>query len=334
MLRENSLERLEAPEREIRRSPLRSLARRLLAIDPRDTSFAVRGFRCDEPEIRDRLEGIAQCFVRGYHAALESSLPELPGRLDTEQPAARGWAYEGTAMALTILDVVTGQLWLGRPGRLPAFLAGPGDAHAYIVHVGAGWTLARLPLPVSTLLRRLDPLLGWLAVDGYGFHEGFFHAARSVAGQEVPRKVRGYARRAFDQGLGRSLWFVEGAHPERIAAAIGSFPAARRPDLWSGVGLACAYAGGRGPDALETLRRAAAPWHRELAQGAAFAAAARRRAGNPTPDTELSCQALCGMSWESAAAVCVEAERDLPAVPPEAEVPAFEVWRRRIQERF
>jgi hypothetical protein len=313
----------------------------LLAIDPRDTSFAVRGFRCDEPEVRDRLEGVAQCFVRGYHAALESALPELAGRLDAEQPAARGWAYEGAAMALTILDVVTFQ-----PTRLPALLAGPGDAHVYIIHVGAGWTLARLPLPVSALLRRLDPLLGWLAVDGYGFHEGFFHAARSVAGQEIPRKVKGYARRAFDQGLGRSLWFVEGAHPERIAAAIGAFPAARRPDLWSGVGLACAYAGGRGRDGLETLRRAAAPWQRELAQGAAFAAAARRRAGNPTADaadaadaadtadTELACQVLCGMSLENAAAVCIEAERDLPVVPPAAEVPAFEVWRRRIQERF
>jgi len=329
MLRENSLERLEAPGRGARRSPLRKVARRLLAIDPRDTSFAVRGFHCDEPEIRERLEGIAQCFVRGYHAALESSLPALAGRLDAEQPAARGWAYEGAAMALTILDVLT-----FRPRRLAALLAGPGDAHAYIIHVGAGWTLGRLPLPVSTLLRRLDPLLGWLAVDGYGFHEGFFHAARSVARQAVPRKVRGYARRAFDQGLGRSLWFVEGAQPERIAAVIGAFPAARRPDLWSGVGLACAYAGGRGPAGLETLRRAGAAWHRELAQGAAFAAAARRRAGNPTADTEIACQVLCGMSLESAAAICHEAERGLPAVPPTAEVPAFEVWRRRIQERF
>jgi len=309
---------------------LRRLARKLLAISPEETSFATRGFRCDEADIRDRLEGVASCFVRGYHTALEVDPPELAARLHAEEPALRGFAFEGAALGITILDICT--LW--RRGRLRAFLAGAGDAHAYIVHVGAGWSLARLPLRVPALLRRLDPVLCWLALDGYGFHEGFFHAPRAVARREVPAKVEGYARRAFDQGLGRSLWFVEGAHAARLGATIGTFPEARRPDLWSGIGLACAYAGGRGRADLETLRRAAMPWTRELAQGAAFAAAARRRAGNPTPDAELACQVLCGIGIEGAAAIADAAGRDLPPPAAGAVVPAFEVWRRRIQESF
>src|SRR3712207_8380154 len=48
-----------------------------------------------------------------------------------------------------------------------------------------------------------------------------------------------------DQGLGRSLWFVQGADVRRIPATVNAFPAERRPDLWSGLGLACGYAGGR-----------------------------------------------------------------------------------------
>jgi len=302
----------------------RRIIRRLLAISPRETSFATRGFRCDEERVRERLEGVARCFVRGYHAALEWDLSELPRRLGAEEPAMRGFAHEGAALGLTLLDVLTG--W--RRDRLGAFLAGPGADHFYIIHVGAGWSLARLPLSVRGLLSRLDPVLGWLALDGYGFHEGFFHAPLRVARQAVPAKVAGYARRAFDQGLGRSLWFVEGAHAGRIAATIGAFPEARRPDLWSGVGLACTYAGGRGADDLAALRRAATPWTRELAQGAAFAAKARFRAGIPTADAELACRALCGCGAERAAALTDEAGRDLA---PEGETPAFEVWRRRIQ---
>jgi len=315
---------------------IRRLARKLLAIPPGATSFAERGFRCDEAAVRERLEGVASCFVRGYHAALEVDPPELVARLLGEEPALRGFAFEGAAMAMTILDVATGQFIGHRRGRLRSFLAGVGDAHAYIVHVGAGWALARLPLRVSALLRRLDPVLGWLALDGYGFHEGFFHTGLSVGRRRVPAKVTGYARRAFDQGLGRSLWFVEGAHASRIAATIGTFPEARRADLWSGVGLACAYAGGRGRADLEALHRAARPWTRELAQGAAFAAAARRRAGNPTLDAELACQVLCGTGLEGAAAIADAAGRDLPPAAPgqETAVPAFEVWRRRIQESF
>ena len=55
-----------------------------------------------------------------------------------------------------------------------SFLAGPGAAHTYMVHVGAGWALAQLRRRVDRALARLDPLLGWLAVDGYGFHQGYF----------------------------------------------------------------------------------------------------------------------------------------------------------------
>src|SRR6185436_11281433 len=129
MLRESqpvSLEWRESPEREARRSPLRRLARTVFAIAPRETSFAVRGFRWDSEEIRERLEGIAATFVRGYHAALETDPPALAERLDREEPYARGWAYEGAAMALTLLDVLTGR----RQGRLHNLLAGAGSAHA------------------------------------------------------------------------------------------------------------------------------------------------------------------------------------------------------------
>ncbi|HEX7185859.1 MAG TPA: DUF1702 family protein [Thermoanaerobaculia bacterium] len=312
-------------------SLIRRTVRKLLAISPRETSFARRKFRCDSEEVRLRLEGVAGCFVRGYHLALETDPPDLDVRLAREEPESQGFAFEGAALGLTVLDVLTGWLTGRRGGRLHRFLQGAGDAHAYIVHVGAGWALARLPLSPASLLRRLDPLLGWLALDGYGFHEGFFHWPQSVERQEVPARLSGYERRAFDQGLGRSLWFVEGTGVARIARRIAAFPAERRPDLWSGVGLACGYAGGRDRSAVMELRLASGEHAPELAQGAAFAAEARERAGIPVAHTELASQALCGMSAERAAAITREAGQDLP---PDGEAPAFEVWRRRIQARF
>lgn len=315
-------------ERGTERPPLlRRLARTALAIAPRETSFATRGFRWDTEEIRLRLEGIGACFVRGYHAALETGSPEIATILDREEPFWRGFAYEGAAMGMTLLDLLT--FW--RQDHLRRFLAGPGDAHPYIIHVGAGWVLGRVPIAPSSLLARLDPVLGWLALDGYGFHEGFFHARTAIARQQVPRKVSGYARRGFDQGLGRSLWFVEGAGVERIAATIAAFPPERRRDLWSGVGLACCYAGGVPRVRVEELRRAAGSCLPDLAQGAAFAAEARERAGHTPDSTELACEVLCGASAAAVAAVARETARDLP---PDGEVPAFEAWRRRLQSHF
>jgi len=312
-----------------------ALRRALFGIAPKETSFAYRGFHAgpgaEGAVVRERLENVGRCFVRGYHAALDEDQPlPLAARIDAEvERDFRGFAYEGAGMALALRDA----LGLGRSNRLARFLEGPGAPHSYIIYVGAGWILGRLPLSSERLLARFgDPVLRWLALDGYGFHEGYFHPPRSFARQEVPRKLRGYARRGFDQGLGRSLWFVEGADVQRLSRVVGAFPHERRPDLWSGLGLACAYAGGRSRAEVEELKRAAGPCAPQLAQGAAFAAKCRERADNMTAHTRLACEVICGTSAADAAAVTDETLRGLPADRPGE--PAFEVWRQRIQDHF
>jgi len=310
------------------------IRRALFGIDPADTSFARRGFHGAAGPVRDRLEQVGRTFVQGYHAALADERPEpLAGRIDAEvERDFRGFAYEGAGMALALLDtVIPGRR--SRRDRLARFLAGPGDAHTYIVHVGAGWVMARIPVSPERYLARLaDPLLRWLALDGYGFHEGFFHASKAVARQQVPRRLRGYLRRGFDQGLGRSLWLVDGADVERLPRTIGAFPPSRQPDLWGGLGLACAYAGGRTEAEVESLLAAAGPHAPQLAQGVSFAAKARQRAGNPTPQTTLACRVVWGLPAAEAAAVSDEALQNLP--PDRPGEPAFEVWRRRIQDVY
>ena len=143
--------------------------------------------------------------------------------------------------------------------------------------------------------------------------------------------MKGYALRAFDQGLGRSLWFVRGAEVERVIEMVGTFECERQSDLWSGVGLACAYAGGADDASVEALRAGAGPFAPQLAQGAAFAAKARERAGNTSANTEKACRILCAMTAGAAAEITDAA---LIGLPPDGDVPAYEVWRRRIADAF
>ena len=308
-----------------------SLTNRILSIPVNETRVSRRGFHVQDAAVAERLELIGQTFLRGYHSALRDqrgvALARSLGSIDTE---LQGFAFEGAGMALTLLD----HLLSVNRGCFQRFLHGEGAPHFYMLHVGAGWALARLPWlrwRVDSFIATLEPLARWLALDGYGFHQGYFYGPDSVRRQQVPRGVGGYARRAFDQGLGRSLWFVEGADTARIAATIAAFPQARRPDLWSGVGLACAYAGGRDAPGMESLREAAGAHLAHVAQGAAFAAKARERAGNPASHTELACGILCGVSAHAAAAVTDDALRDLPLDGVE---PAYEIWRRRIRKDF
>jgi hypothetical protein len=301
--------------------------RALFAVSPDETTLVKRGFHPCGHDQRIRLEKIGSTFLEGYHAALEAdSLAGLESRLNAVELAYRGFGFEGAGMALALLDLITP--W--KRNRIEAFLGGPADRHAYMVHVGVGWAFARIPFGMNSAFNRLDPVLRWLAMDGYGFHEGYFGGAERIA-RRTPRRLAGYAVRAFDQGLGRSLWFVEGSDVRRIAAAIARLDGSRHADLWSGVGLACAYAGSIDAGRIEALRVSAGPFAKHLAQGAAFAAKARQRAGNPTPHTELACRVLCRSSADSAARMTDLAFADLSST---ADLPAYEVWRRRIAASF
>ena len=275
-----------------------SIRKRLFGISLEEVSFTRLGFRGNPGEARQRLERVPIAFATGYHAALEDDREEpLLTKLNTVDLEQRGFAFEGAAMGLALLDYLTP--W--RRNRVASFLRGAGAAHAYMVHVGVGWAMARLHAGIPRARARLDPLLGWLAIDGYGFHEGFFHWPRYIEGQPAPSRLRGYDHRAFDQGLGRSLWFVEGADVTRIPRTLTAFATERRADLWRGIGLAATYAGGVGEAELKALREAASASRPQLAQGSAFAAKARQRAGNLVPHTELACRTLCGLSAEEAA---------------------------------
>ncbi len=305
--------------------PLRA---RLLRIQASETEVRRRGFEVPDDGMRLHLESIGAAFVTGYNEAVSrGELDSLVGILEEVEPALRGFAYEGASMGLYVSDALT-------PGRnlWPAFLCGPASAHEYICLVGCGWALARLPWHPLWAVEKMGTPLKWLVLDGYGFHEGFFHWRRFIDMQERKPWPQEYALHAFDQGLGRSLWFVRGAQPERIAQAIAAFDPQRHRDLWSGVGLALAYAGGLDAAGIGKLQAVSSGFSAELAQGVVFGAEARARAGNPAPHTELACLTICGLSQAQAAQL---AREHMPSrLDPDPTGAAYEAWRAGIRRKF
>ncbi|HXQ73574.1 MAG TPA: DUF1702 family protein, partial [Pyrinomonadaceae bacterium] len=83
--------------------------------------------------------------------------------------------------------------------------------------------------------------------------------------------------------------------------------------------------------AIESLRAAADEHLPAFAQGVAFAAKTRQRATNLNSQTETVCRLIWNRSAEQTAAITDAALEDLHE---EGELPAYEVWRRRIQEKI
>ena len=182
---------------------IRGSLRNFLEISPEETSFSRHKFHRGEPSVQQHLQQCALAFVSGYNTALAcNSNDALVAQLEQMEQQFKGFAYEGAGMALAILDF----LLPGRGHFLPLTLS-EGNDYIYLLYVGWGWSMGRLPRKhINASVRTpYDPLLLWLAYDGYGFHEGFFSWQKSYLQQRYPFGLpTGYARRAFDQGLGLS----------------------------------------------------------------------------------------------------------------------------------
>ncbi|GAA2076727.1 DUF1702 family protein [Actinomadura alba] len=318
---------------------LGSLRRLVLAPTLAEVTFGRRGFPAEPTAAARRLEAIPQSVICGFEWGIDTRDQwELERRLDFVIPELRGFAYEGATMACTVLDAMRG----GRGHRARDLLVGPGQPHIFLAYIGIGFAMARLPRVLwKKVMPDLTgsayyPTMSWLAVDGYGFDRAYFDTRRWVDRQEVPSPypwegAPDYFLRAVDQGIGRALWFIVGGRAPDVAAAVRRFAEHRQADLWSGVGLAAAFAGGGEPADLAVLRRDAGEYRAELAQGVVFAAKARSYAGFVPVHTEVTATALAGLSTEAAVALA-----DGAAVPAGAAgaVPAYELWRRNVRNHF
>ena len=106
-----------------------AIRRRVFGLRANAVDFEQRGFRGASAAVQNRLELVGGTFLAGYHLALEcDSIPELDSKLEGVELELRGFAFEGAAMGLALLDWLTP--W--RRDRLRTFLRGAGDAHARV----------------------------------------------------------------------------------------------------------------------------------------------------------------------------------------------------------
>jgi hypothetical protein len=294
-----------------------------LKLTPEEASFRKRKFISADRTRQLALETTGKTFIGGYNAALAADHPEEISRhIHAVTPELRGFTVEGAAMGCAIADAL--------PFRSLAFVRHVRmfeREYSYLTHVGAGWALARVPWRQAHILAPLDPVHYWLVFDGVGFHDAYFHHRRVLAGWRR-RSPCTYAARVHDQGIGRALWFVAGGSVAGAIGLISSFAAARQSDLWSGLGLAMAYAGPTDGNDISAALAAAGAHRDHLAQGVAFACEARAQARHIPAHTELTAKVVSGVSVDELSNLVRRARAGLSGG--DADTPPYELWRRKV----
>ncbi|WP_256104189.1 DUF1702 family protein [Streptomyces sp. ODS05-4] len=317
---------------------LGALRRLAMAPSLHEVSFAGRGFAVEPSERARRLEAVPRAVVTGFEWGIEDKdLATTEARLALVDPEQRGFAYEGATMACAIRDTMG-----PRGHRARDLLRGGGRPHIFLNYIGIGFAMAKLPRPLWKKLvpdltePEFYPAMSWLCVDGYGFDRAYFDTATWVGEQRRDAPYAwdgdpGYWARAFDQGVGRALWFVHGGHTAHVTAAVRAFAEGRQADLWSGVGLAATFAGGFTPAGLAALAADAGEHRGHLAQGSVFAAKARHHAGFVPEHSAAAVHAFTGLETAAVARLADDTAADRAEI---GAGPAYEVWRRNVREQL
>lgn len=266
-------------------------------INYKETSVEYRKFIEYDKCFSNHIEYIGSTFLDGYHYQLTTNnidtlVSDIVSNTDNKM---LGFCFEGAAMCARILDFINP--FSSRTIKL--FNNFVSNKHEYLLYVGLGWAIARLPFK-KKLLSRYKIFLYPLIIDGIGFHQGYFHTRTTTFMQYIPTYINKSDYAAFDQGVGRSLWFSHGGNSIHIANTINKFHWSRQANLWTGIGLASTYAGGNNK-AISELCYLSKHYRSSLSLGASFAAKARHRAGNITKDCEYACSIYCNLSSEEAA---------------------------------
>ncbi len=256
-----------------------------------------------------------------------TDLPRFVANLDGLKLTDRIVAYEGAFSAAIRLDVSH-----PREYSRAAELVELAPDHISGLGLGVGHALSSLQVEVDIAPALAEHFLGFMAMDAYGMHEGYFRWYDSIHNMKIPSNLPPVARAAYDQGLGRALWFISAGKPATMQQLLDRFPPQRRSDMWRGVGLMTSFWGGMDDSQLKQLLKCSQQFRPFLQQGAAQGISLRTDMGEVVAETDVAAKVICEATSEQIAEV---AETSLIASTTGVfDARAYLFWQRSLTEFF
>lgn len=305
------------------------LLKLFLKVSYENVLFSVRGFYEKNGVVVKHLETVGTFFLDGYHASFDSKNVEtLKNELELIDDTYKGFSFEGASMGFALKDFFT----FNNFGQVKEFI-NISPSQVYINYVGVGWALARLPLNIEKQINKFDPLLRWLIVDGYGFHQAYFHTKKYVYDMIPPKELKNpFTIHVFYQGVGRALWFIESTDILRIYNRVSKFPKKYHADLWAGIGLASGYAGGGNEADYKLLKEFSGINLGHLRQGICFGVSARVKAKNVIESTHLVAEIICEQNVQELFEISENAKNKIPNELESEQKYMF--WKNEIRENI
>lgn len=247
--------------------------------------------------IANRIELIVLTFQVGRKIGEEILEPtEMIQQLNLMDEEFRSMAFEGASMAIAIKSIEQQddlRSWLSFLDSNPA--------HTTQIMIGLGWAIGEKDLSPDSVLGSLDSMIQARALDGLGYYMGLFRRRISIRTQQIPEGISDDLQPAFDQGIGRSLWYISKGDLEMLERMMDSFPVYRQKHMWRGIGVACPVVGGSNSKHLSELRQLSGAFKTQLETGCALAGKSSTAAGIENRFLDDACELWLNCSKTDAA---------------------------------
>lgn len=274
-------------------------------------------------DVIHQMDKIKYAFQDALSISLEQDDGYIFERyLENVEPEFRSVAYEGIAMGLALGDLMDGTVLR----RWSSFVSVSDPCYAPHIHVGLGWAIAKQKLSSLMFLNAMNPLLRHRVLDGHGYYDGIFKPRKLAFGQR-PESIERENFQAYDQGMGRSLWYSNNGQIQKVVKMIQDFCSTRHADIWRGIGIACTYVGGCCKTMLNEMLSVSAKHKIQLMAGAALAVKARIETNSLTVNNELICKTWCNLSAQQIIALTINAE-PIFSTPEQT----YQTWVSKIEE--
>lgn len=251
--------------------------------------------------IEQKMEKIKSIFQKAQEHASALDISKLIDFLQTTEKEFLPVAYEGAAMTLALNDFSEGDSIVKWKQFLDA-----SKKYSCQIYIGMGWAVAQQKKSELSFLDQLSRNMQFRLWDGCGYYDGIFRQRQSIKGQKRSENIQPKDFQAYDEGLGRSIWYICKGDETKVKEMIATFDIERHTDLWRGVSIACCFVGGFSENKLRALIVSSGAYKTQLGIGAAMVAKSRIEANCATDDIELANKVFNRLSAEEAMTITVK----------------------------
>ena len=246
--------------------------------------------------IASKMENIKTIFQAAQENASKLvDISELVALLQTTETEFLPVAYEGAAMTLALKDFSSGDSILNWKKFLES-----SKKYACQIYIGMGWAVGQEKRTSLNFIEELDKNMQFRIWDGCVYFDGIFRQRQTIKGQNRLDYISETNYNAYDEGIGRSIWYICKGDEIKASEMIQQFSQERHSDLWRGLGIACSFVGGFEENALKTLVSSSGKHSAQLGIASAMVAESCIEANCLTSDIQLANQIFNKLNAEEA----------------------------------